>query len=294
MPQQVSLNEFYRKISGSNLANGASKGGPDPKYKLSQNYFFYVDFALEVPTGGALKLPLGSVGAALQNGDSASEVFGFGSNRSTGSDYFFPQQTGFSINIDTDIRLLAQSVEMPNFQLDYNDVEYEGGDAGNYVYVNDHKIVETSNNTIQIEFLSTEFSLHEHLFLQWMREAASSTWLYPTFPFPKARINVYFLDQENQRQTFAYTLREAFPVIVDTLDGDHKFNLTESRNVTFAFNWASADLRKPDAEIASIEQSRRQRLLEKAKTDEKNNGLPKTFPEMKKFASENLPGASND
>jgi hypothetical protein len=140
--------------------------------------------------------------------------------------------------LEEDIGLLAQSVEVPGLFAGISSIESET-EAGKALII-DSGALQPADNTLIIEFLSAENGIQENIFFPWMKEVTSNQYVYADRPFTRASIDIYFLAQQDIRQHYVkYSFKQAYPTIVDTMNGNYNGEIFTSRNVTFNFNWMS-------------------------------------------------------
>ena len=96
--------------------------------------------------------------------------------------------------------------------------------------------VKPSSNEFTIQFLSTEFSLHESVFYYWLRETTSNVWVYKNRPFTKAKLLITFLDSRRKHRMFSYLMTNVFPLNITTLKPSQENEMELTRDVTFAFD----------------------------------------------------------
>lgn len=134
------------------------------------------------------------------------------------------------------ISLLVRNAQLPNLVTESN-VDPILNDLGYSTFTGRGNVIPDSN-MFTVGFLSTEYSLHENLFLDWMRETISNQYQYINEPFSKATIRIDFFDQEHKMIVFSYIFENCFPKVIDTINPDYEIdNLMITRNVTFTFDW---------------------------------------------------------
>jgi hypothetical protein len=138
------------------------------------------------------------------------------------------------------VRLLSRSAELPNFTTNVS-VEPIENDFGRAVFSGVGSIV-PAENSFSINFLSTEFPIHERFFLEWLKETMSNTYQRGDRPFSKAKIRVTFLNQDMDREVLQYVFEDSFPIGFDTINPNYAADGSNNeRAVTFQFNWAWVD-----------------------------------------------------
>jgi hypothetical protein len=102
----------------------------------------------------------------------------------------------------------------------------------------------TESNKLTLTIMNSENTPHEKLFLNWIRETRSHTWVYDDYPFTKANItvNAYYnrtQDFENSESTVMtkYKFVDAFPSSIETIDFSHELVTQLGRTVDFKFNY---------------------------------------------------------
>jgi hypothetical protein len=132
------------------------------------------------------------------------------------------------------IKYFIQGINLPSFTTtEAIDVKntYFGPVSNSGIYVT------PDSNTFSIDFLSTEFSLHEHVFYYWLRETTSNDWVYPDRPYTKGILRIPFFDSDTKKYMFEYVLKNVYPTDVQTLNPAHEqAEATTTRTVTFAFD----------------------------------------------------------
>jgi hypothetical protein len=131
------------------------------------------------------------------------------------------------------LKYFVQGVELPDL-VSYSPIEPVASEFG--MASNPGLFVKPSENTFKVQFMSTEFSLHEHVFYYWLREATDSTWAYADRPFTKAKLQVTFLDSRSKKRMFSYVLTNVYPQLISTLKPNHSPESQLTRGVTFAFD----------------------------------------------------------
>jgi hypothetical protein len=131
------------------------------------------------------------------------------------------------------LKYFIQNIELPDIQ-SYSPMEAVPSEFG--MTSNTGIFVKPSENTFSINFMSTEFSLHEHVFYFWMRETTSTIWAYDDRPFTKAKLQVTFLDSKKKNHMFSYVMTNVFPISISTLKPNHSAESDATRTVTFAFD----------------------------------------------------------
>lgn len=131
------------------------------------------------------------------------------------------------------LKYFIQSVDLPDIE-SYSTVDPIPNEFG--MVSNAGIFVKPSSNQFTINFLSTEFSLHEHVFYYWLREATSNEWVYDERPFTKAKLQVTFLDSRTRKHMFSYVLTNVFPASISTLKPSHAGESIVTRPVVFNFD----------------------------------------------------------
>jgi hypothetical protein len=175
-----------------------------------------------------------------------------------------------------DIKYYIQSINIPDIT-SYSPVESVASEFG--MTSNPGLFVKASQNNFTIQFLSTEFSLHEHAFYYWLSETTSNRWCYWHRPFTKADIYVHFFDSDSKKTLFSYCFANCFPSGIETLSPSHEPSTSITRGVDFTFDMMYV---RPSTEYV---QSRLSRAFDKYIGDEagrmlttgKNKKLP-TIP----------------
>lgn len=197
MPDTPQVNTFYQKLQQSN----------DKVFTLLQSYFFYADFIFDNGSDGKdIETPFN---VALRN---------FG-----------------SVQDPEYLRFLVQAITLPSITQGAAE-ETVINDFGHVVFVSKLPHMPDSN-VMSISFLSTEYAVHENLFLKWLAETTSNRYVYPSVPFTRATITVTLLDQKGQTPIFEYSFYEAFPQTIATPQLDYASLKDTTRNVSFNFNW---------------------------------------------------------
>jgi len=136
---------------------------------------------------------------------------------------------------DNNIPLLCNDISIPNLTID---VEVFTNQFGHMVIPSD--AILPHDHKITLSFLSTEESLHENLFFNWIKETTADKWLYKDRPFTKANIFLDFWDQEYKTQTYTYIFCDAYPTAIITSDGSYdsaSVGANFNREITFAFDY---------------------------------------------------------
>jgi len=131
------------------------------------------------------------------------------------------------------IKYFIQNVELPDIET-FSPMDSSFTEFG--MVANTGIIVKPSSNSFSIDFLSSEFSLHEHIFYYWLKETTSHHWSYPDRPYTKANLRVVFFDSSTKKDMFSYVLTNLFPTGIETLKPTHQSTDTNTRKVTFAFD----------------------------------------------------------
>lgn len=162
-----------------------------------------------------------------------------------------------SINTSTsefDIEIAARDVEIPNIALDM-DSEHDLtflSQFGALITPGKLSLNNEQNNNLIVNFLNTEYSIHENVFLQWMKEVNANQYIYRDYPFSKAKVYVTHYNQKFDTPTYTYIFHECFPYWVESSKPrDRGDNINFYRQVKFAFNWMSIKIVKPSAQLAS-------------------------------------------
>jgi len=176
----------------------------DNRFKVLQNYLFYITIDFDQVASP-----------------------GFDSNH-----LFLPLEEEIEKFDDSSIKLLVRSVDVPNITADANEAILN--EFGYATFPSD-KIIPDTNEVI-IGFLNTEYSIHENLFVEWIKETTADRYIYADRPFRKATINIDFFDQRHKKIVFSYVFKDCFPRTIMTLNGDYGGAVDEVRTVTFLFN----------------------------------------------------------
>jgi hypothetical protein len=96
--------------------------------------------------------------------------------------------------------------------------------------------IKPTSNEFTVDFLSTEFSLHEHVFYYWLRETTADRWQYDERPFSKCILRIAFFDSDKRKRLFDYVLKNVYPIAIETLSPSHSSSEKITRTVTFAFD----------------------------------------------------------
>ena len=96
--------------------------------------------------------------------------------------------------------------------------------------------IKPTSNTFSVDFLSTEFSLHEHVFYYWLKETTANEWRYDERPFTKCILRIGFFDSDKKKKLFDYVLKNVYPISIETLKPSHDGAEKVTRTVTFAFD----------------------------------------------------------
>lgn len=131
------------------------------------------------------------------------------------------------------LKYFIQSVELPNIET-FSTVEAIPNEFG--MVSNAGIFVKPSENSFTVDFLSTEFSLHEHVFYYWLREVTQNEWVYDDRPFTKAKLQITFLDSRTRKHMFSYVLINVFPTAITTLKPNHQGESIITRPVVFNFD----------------------------------------------------------
>lgn len=131
------------------------------------------------------------------------------------------------------LKFFIQSIDIPDIE-SYSPLESMPSEVG--MASNTGLFIKPTSNTFTIEFLSTEFSLHEHVFYYWMRETTSNEWVYDYRPYTKAKIIITFLDSNTKHRMFSYILTNVFPIGISTLKPSHAGESVPTRPVSFSFD----------------------------------------------------------
>lgn len=142
-----------------------------------------------------------------------------------------------------DLKYFIQEVNLPDFK------SYGNNEIGTNFMISSlagHLVV-PSSRTIDISFLNTEFSLHEHCFYYWLKETTTNRWIYTSIkediemhnvrPFTKADILVSFTSQKDNSPLHSIILTDCFPIqIMSSTVNQNMSDKNVSRKVQFAFN----------------------------------------------------------
>lgn len=131
------------------------------------------------------------------------------------------------------LKFLVQGIEIPdigtNESVDDLMTELGGSILPGLTTVPDDQV-------FTIEFLSTEFSLHEHAMYYWLRETTSNEWMYDVRPYSKCDMTIQLLDNKSGSPIYGYKLYNAYPIKIETVNVHHSFDDTMTRTVAFAFD----------------------------------------------------------
>jgi len=131
------------------------------------------------------------------------------------------------------MKYFIQSIDLPDFEgyLDPGTTStYYGNVSNTGIYI------QPTANTFTVDFLSTEFSLHEHVFYYWLRETTANDWQYRDRPFTKCVLRIGFFDSEDKKRMFEYVIKNVYPTSIETLKPSHDGTEKLTRRVTFAFD----------------------------------------------------------
>ena len=131
------------------------------------------------------------------------------------------------------MKYFIQSIDLPDFEgyLDPGTTStYYGNVSNTGIYI------QPTANTFTVDFLSTEFSLHEHVFYYWLRETTANDWQYRDRPFTKCVLRIGFFDSEDKKRMFEYVIKNVYPTGIETLKPSHDGTEKLTRRVTFAFD----------------------------------------------------------
>ena len=131
------------------------------------------------------------------------------------------------------MKYFIQSIDLPDFE-GYLTPEAESTYYGNVS--NAGIYVQPTSNTFTVDFLSTEFSLHEHVFYYWLKETMANEWQYEDRPYTKCILRIGFFDSEDKKNLFQYIIKNVFPTGIETIKPSHDGTEKITRRVTFAFD----------------------------------------------------------
>ena len=131
------------------------------------------------------------------------------------------------------MKYFIQGIDLPDFE-GYLTPDAESTYYGNVS--NTGIYIQPTANTFTVDFLSTEFSLHEHVFYYWLRETTANEWQYDNRPFTKCILRIGFFDSEDKKKMFEYVLKNVYPIGIETLSPSHAGEEVLTRRVTFAFD----------------------------------------------------------
>ena len=142
--------------------------------------------------------------------------------------------------IGTDVLgLMAHSVNTPDFSAQGHATE---SNTLGFMSFPSPGPINPSDPLLRISFLSTEFALHENMFVQWLAETTAGEYIYPDRPFTKAQVRVNLLNQAGKEVVIRYVFEEVFPVNVQTIKPDQgQTNISLVREVAFLFDWFRVD-----------------------------------------------------
>ena len=140
-----------------------------------------------------------------------------------------------------DLKYFVQEVTLPNIKVP-SDAQatgtafMQGSFAGH--------IVQPNARVFDINFLTTEFSLHDHCFYYWLKETVSNKWIYidnlspdQCRPYTKADILISFTSMKSNELLHSIILTECFPIEIEAPKINQKMDSDSPvRKVTFAFN----------------------------------------------------------
>jgi hypothetical protein len=139
-----------------------------------------------------------------------------------------------------DLKYFIQEVTLPNIKAP-SDAQtggtgfMQGSFAGH--------IVQPDQRIFDINFLATEFSLHDHCFYYWLKETVSNNWIYidnlamdQCRPYTKADIIITFTSMKSNELLHSIVLTECFPYQIETPKVNQKMEGDPTRKVSFAFN----------------------------------------------------------
>ena len=195
------------------------------------------------------------------------------------------------------IQIAARDVDFPNITLDM-DSEHDLNfisQFGAIMTPGKLSLNSEQNTNLIVNFINTEFSIHENVFLQWTKEVTANQYIYPDYPFSKAKIYVTFYNQNFDTSIYKYVFNECFPYWIEPSKprdnrGD---NINFYRQVKFAFNWMSIEIVKPEY-ILQTEQIEQQKRDQTAFNSAALNVINKTVKNTTNIANSLLNSISNN
>lgn len=146
------------------------------------------------------------------------------------------------------INIAARKVQLPNILLnmDEHDLNFTS-QFGVLMTPGRNAINAEENNNLVVDFLNTEFAIHENVFLQWIKEINANKYIYPDYPFSKATVEVVYYNEKFETPTYIYKFHEVYPYWIESSKPDDRgTDLNFYRQVKFVFNWMSLKLSKID------------------------------------------------
>jgi hypothetical protein len=141
----------------------------------------------------------------------------------------------FNINneYNNSIRLSVQTIGLPNID---TDSDATPGKSFQKIILNNDAI-KVDSNILVVGLLSTDLSLHEKMFLQWMSEVNANIYSYDNFPYTTATIIVNVLDQSGKNIMYRYAFRNAYPKAFESMKLEYGTPANFSRQISFNFDY---------------------------------------------------------
>jgi len=130
------------------------------------------------------------------------------------------------------IQMLSRRAEIPQIQTETSSLKNEFG----HMSLPGTTVI-PSDNALIIGFLSSEYSVHESLMLEWIKQTAHDTYCYTEKPFMKAEIDIDFFDQGFRSNILTYRFVDCFPQNIALLDASYDDINVNARDVRFNFNY---------------------------------------------------------
>lgn len=147
-----------------------------------------------------------------------------------------------------DLKYFVQEVNLPKLKSKGESTEVmvgfmAGSLAGDIVW--------PDARNFTIDFLNTEFSLHEHCFYYWLKETVTNIWEYTRLdenlavgatmdflrPFTKADISINMFSMRDGKPLHSIVLTDCFPIDIESPQINQDMSSPQlKRKVTFAFN----------------------------------------------------------